>query len=167
MAKLEILRYPDKRLRNKALPVTEFDASLRTLCENMAETMYAESGIGLAAPQLGLTKRITVIDVSADRSELIEFINPEITWDDGEVDSEEGCLSIPEFRETIQRREEVPVQAVDRHGESFEVKADELLSICLQHEIDHLNGVLFIDKLSRLKKEIFKKWHKKRARGGE
>ena len=162
MAKREIRIYPDDVLRQETIHVTEFAKGLHTLLDDMKETMYSAHGIGLAAPQIGELLRVTVIDVSEDGDDPLEFINPIITTKDGTVPSEEGCLSIPDFRETITRAEWITVDAQNRHGESFQVEADGLLAICLQHEIDHLDGVLFIDHLSRLKREIFKKkWGKR------
>lgn len=163
MAKLPVLKFPDPVLRVKCDPVDSFDDSLAGLLKDMAETMYAEHGIGLAAPQIGITKQITVIDVGEEEPELREFINPEIIHREGKIPSEEGCLSIPEYRDTIKRSERIRVRALDRHGNSFELEADSLLAICLQHEIDHLHGVLFIDHLSPLKRALFKKWLKKRG----
>ncbi len=161
MALREICKYPDPILREKCAPLTDFDDSLHSLLSDMADTMYDENGIGLAAPQIGLPLQITVIDVDREDGSLIEVINPQITWYDGEVDSEEGCLSIPDYRDTIKRADQIKVTAFDRHGNEYEIETDGLLSICLQHEIDHLNGVLFVDHLSRMKKDIFKRWFKK------
>lgn len=163
MALREIVIYPDPRLREVAQPVTTFDANLHTLLSDMAETMYVSKGIGLAAPQVGVLQRVAVVDVSAEETHLIELINPEIVSATGETPSEEGCLSIPDYRDVISRSKSVVVKAQNRKGEPFELQASGLLAICLQHEIDHLNGVLFIDKLSRLKKEMFKKWLKKQS----
>lgn len=162
MAQREICIYPDDVLRQKTIPVTEFSRTLHTLLDDMRETMYAAHGVGLAAPQIGELVRVTVIDVSDSGNEPVEFINPVITAREGNVSSEEGCLSIPDFRETITRFERVTVDAVDRHGAPFQVDAEGLLAICLQHEIDHLEGILFIDHLSRLKRDMFKKkWGKR------
>ena len=158
---LEICLYPDSVLREKCEEVTSIDADILKLLDDMAETMYDAPGIGLAAPQIGVTKRITVIDVSEEGNELIELINPVIKEASGKIDSEEGCLSIPDYRDTIKRNETVKVEALNRDGELFEIEADGILSRCLQHEIDHLDGVLFVDKLSRLKRELFKKKYKK------
>lgn len=163
MALLPIRKYPDEVLRVECAPVEAFDSELKALVENMLETMYEAQGIGLAAPQIGVTQRLTVIDVSADEPDPLVFVNPVITAQEGKVSSEEGCLSIPEYRETVKRNESVVVDAFDEKGEPFTVEADGLLAICLQHEIDHLNGVLFVDHLSRLKRELFKKWFKKRG----
>lgn len=167
MAILEIRIYPDPILKEVSAPVTSFDANLHKLLDNMIDTMYQANGIGLAAPQIGVSQRIAVIDVSDDRNERREFINPVISWRNGKVPSEEGCLSIPEYRDSLSRNAEVLVQAKDRHGKDFELRADGLLAICLQHEIDHLDGILFVDRLSRLKRELFKRWLKKRASAQE
>jgi len=162
MAQREICIYPDDVLRQKTIPVTEFSRTLHTLLDDMRETMYAAHGVGLAAPQIGELVRVTVIDVSDSGDEPVEFINPVITAREGNVPSEEGCLSIPDFRDTITRSERVTVDAVDRNGAPFQVHAEGLLAICLQHEIDHLEGILFIDHLSRLKRDMFKKkWGKR------
>jgi peptide deformylase len=161
MATLDLRYYPDTVLREKCEEVETFDEKLAELLDNMIETMYAENGVGLAAPQVGITQRVTVIDVSPDQDTPIELINPVIADGEGSVTSEEGCLSIPEFRESVKRKDRVVVEAFDRLGGSFTIEAEGLLSICLQHEIDHLNGVLFIDHLSRLKRELFKRWYKK------
>lgn len=161
MAVLPIVTYPSETLKTQCETVTEFDSKLHKLLDDMADTMYDAPGIGIAAPQIGILKQITVIDLSEDGSELIELINPEITVKEGSTSSEEGCLSIPGYRATVKRAEKVVVKAQDRTGKEFEVEGEELMSFCLQHEIDHLNGVLFIDKLSRLKKSLFLKWYKK------
>jgi peptide deformylase len=143
--------------------VEDFDDQLAKFLDNMVTSMYQENGIGLAAPQVGVRQRITVIDVSPESDCPIELINPVITHSEGTTSSEEGCLSIPEFRETVKRKERVVVEAVDRLGSPFTLEADGLLAICLQHEIDHLDGVLFVDHLSRLKRELFKRWYKKQV----
>lgn len=161
MSVLDIRIYPDPVLKQQAAPVTEFDSKLERLLRDMADTMYDADGIGLAAPQVGILQQIAVIDVSEKRDQVLHFINPVITERSGETPSEEGCLSIPEYRDTISRNTNITVQAVDPSGTAFELKADGLLAICLQHEIDHLNGVLFVDHLSRLKREFFKRWLKK------
>jgi peptide deformylase len=161
MALREIRIYPDEVLRQETKPVEDFSKDLHTLLDDMAETMYEANGVGLAAPQVGELLRLTVIDVSDEGDTILEFINPVITKKDGKVPSEEGCLSIPGYRDTISRAGIVTVEAVNRHGEPFVTEADGLLAICLQHEIDHLDGVLFIDHLSRLKRDAFKKkWRK-------
>ena len=141
--------------------MTSFNLELASLLDDMKETMYKSDGVGLAAPQIGVLKRVTVIDVSKERDQLMEFINPEILGVFGKTTSEEGCLSIPGFRDSIKRSRKVLVKAQDRTGKEFTVEADELLAICLQHEIDHLDGVLFIDHLSRLKLQYFKRWLEK------
>jgi len=161
MARLKIVQYPDPLLKERSNEVTRFDAKLHTLLDNMIETMYVADGIGLAGPQVGELHRITVIDVSEERNQPIDVINPVVVQALGKSPSEEGCLSIPGYRDTIHRAAEVVVQACDRHGKPFEIRADGLLARCLQHEIDHLNGVLFIDHLSRLKRQLFRHWWKK------
>ncbi|MCL4141212.1 UNVERIFIED_CONTAM: hypothetical protein GTU68_035615 [Idotea baltica] len=161
MAILPIVTYPSETLKIKCENVEVFDSELHTILNNMAETMYDAPGIGIAAPQVGILKQITVIDLSEDGSELIELINPIIVNKEGSFTSEEGCLSIPGYRASIKRAEKVLVKAQNRLGEEFEIEGEELLSFCLQHEIDHLNGVLFTDKLSRLKKSLFLTWYKK------
>ncbi len=151
MALLNILHYPDERLHIVAKPVKTFDDKLQTLIEDMAETMYEAPGIGLAATQVNQHIRLIIIDLSETKDQLQVFINPEITAMDGQTTCEEGCLSVPGIYETVDRAEEVTVKALDRHGQPFELRADGLLAICLQHEIDHLNGRVFVEKLSRLK----------------
>lgn len=167
MAVLPIITYPDPILSQKTKRVTSFDKKLHGLLDDMFETMYRGRGVGLAAPQVNCDLRVTVVDVSDNRSEKIELINPEIVERIGKVKSEEGCLSIPGYRDFIERSKVIRVLAFDRKGESFELQAEGLLSMCLQHEIDHLDGVLFIDRLGRLKKELFKKWLAKRTSSGE
>ena len=159
MALLKIRHYPDPVLKKVAAPVTEFDETLRQLANDMAETMYAAPGIGLAAPQVGISKRLTVIDCSArdEDAQLLVMVNPEIIDQEGEACEEEGCLSVPGFYETVNRPRQVEVTALDRNGESFTRVLDGLLAICLQHEIDHLNGKLFVDYLSPLKRQRIRK----------
>jgi peptide deformylase len=156
MAIREILRYPDPRLREVAKPVDSITDELSELVDDMAETMYAAPGCGLAATQLGINKRIFVIDVASDDepSELRVFINPEIVELEGAQTWNEGCLSFPGANEEIKRAERVKVRALDRAGQPFELEADGLLAVAIQHETDHLNGVLMIDKLSALKKRM-------------
>lgn len=166
MSELEIVKYPDPRLGQSCAQVADFDSTLHKLLDNMKETMYAAQGVGLAAPQVGVLSRITVIDVSEQRSGCIEIINPVITERSGTVESEEGCLSIPDYRETVIRSEKVSVKAFDRSGKEINIEAAGLLAVCLQHELDHLDGVLFIDRISRLKRELFKRWFKKQSRDG-
>ncbi len=151
MALLHILRYPDPRLHTQARPVTVVDAGIRKLVADMAETMYAAPGIGLAATQVDVHQRVLVLDVSEDKSQLKAFINPEILSREGECMGEEGCLSVPGIYETVARSERVKVRALDTEGRPFELEADGLLAICLQHEIDHLDGKVFVEYLSRLK----------------
>lgn len=153
MAKLPILQYPHPTLAAKAQPITEFNSDLRQLAADMAETMYAAPGVGLAANQVDVLKRIVVIDVTEDKSNLLVLVNPEILSTSGElVDHEEGCLSLKGLYEHLKRPEHVKVRAQDLDGSHFEIEADGLLATCLQHEIDHLDGTVFIDHLSRLKK---------------
>lgn len=163
MSTLEILIYPDPRLREKAEPVTAFDQELHSFLDSMKETMYAADGIGLAATQVGMMKRIAVIDTTPDGTGYRELINPEILRAEGSAQSKEGCLSIPDFRETITRKGTVTVRAFDRNGKQYEFEAEELLAYCVQHEIDHLDGILFVDRLTPLKKQIFAKWVKKQS----
>ena len=161
MARLKIVQYPDPVLKERSKDVTSFDGNLHALLNDMIETMYAADGIGLAGPQVAQLQRVTVIDISEERNQPIDVINPIIVSRAGKTPSEEGCLSIPDYRDTIDRAAEVVVQAFDRHGKPFEIRADGLLARCLQHEIDHLDGVLFIDHLSRLKRQLFRHWWKK------
>jgi len=156
MAILEILQYPDPRLAVPAQRVEKIDAATRKLVDDMAETMYAAPGCGLAATQLGIPMRIFVVDCAAEDepSQLLAFINPEFIEKDGVQTWEEGCLSFPGVTEEIKRAERVKVRALDRNGKSFEIEADGLLAVALQHENDHLDGVLMIDKLSALKKRM-------------
>ena len=164
MALLPILRYPDPRLHTKAKPVEVVDAGIRKLVADMAETMYAAPGIGLAATQVDVHKRVLVLDVSEDKSQFKVFINPEILWREGECVGEEGCLSVPGIYESVRRNERVKVRALDTEGEPFEIEADGLLAICLQHEIDHLDGKVFVEYLSRLKLSRIKSKLEKQAR---
>lgn len=158
MAVLEILEFPDPRLRNVAEPVTEVTDELRSLIDDMFETMYDAPGIGLAASQVNVHQRLLVIDVSEDHSEPLVFINPEVEVLDPELgEYDEGCLSVPGFYETVNRPRRVRVTALDRDGESFTRELDGLLAICLQHEIDHLDGKLFVDYLSPLKRNRIRK----------
>lgn len=157
MAKLDILHFPDPRLRTRAEPVTEVDEALRQLADDMLETMYAAPGIGLAATQVNVHKRILVLDVSEDNSLPMVFINPEILSEQGREEMDEGCLSVPGIYETVSRAESIRVRALDRNGDTFEMDADGLLAVCIQHEIDHLDGKLFVDYLSSLKRERIRK----------
>jgi peptide deformylase len=164
---LEILYYPDPRLRNCAKPVEVFDHKLREFADSMLETMYHCSGIGLAATQVGVPWRLVVIDVSEERDQPLWLVNPEITEREGEEVSEEGCLSVPTVYEKVTRAERVWVKAQDKHGDQIELEADGLLAVCIQHEIDHLDGRLFIDYLSGLKRQRIRKKLEKEARLAE
>jgi peptide deformylase len=163
MAILEIKKYPEKVLKQKALPVTCFDQALQELIANMLETMYAAPGVGLAAPQVGEPKRLAVIDISSreEKVPLLVIINPVIVHSEGEIEFEEGCLSLPEYTALVKRAEQVVVKALDREGKAIEIEASDLLAIALQHEIDHLDGLLLIDRISAIKREFFKKRYKK------
>ncbi|GGP26102.1 peptide deformylase [Silvimonas amylolytica] len=151
MAILNILHYPDERLHTIAKPVTVFDAKLQQLVDDMAETMYAAPGIGLAATQVNVHERLIVIDISESKDDLLVLINPRILEMDGKVKSEEGCLSVPGIYEEVDRAEHVKISALDQFGKEFELSAEGLLAICIQHEMDHLDGKVFVEKLSRLK----------------
>ena len=153
MARLPILRYPDPRLYKKARLVERVDAGIKSLVADMAETMYAAPGVGLAATQVDVHKRVIVIDTSETRDKLLVLINPEIVWREGTQLLEEGCLSLPGIYEPVERSERIRVKALDREGKVFELQADGLLSVCIQHEMDHLDGKVFVDYLSRLKRE--------------
>ncbi|MBG3014181.1 peptide deformylase [Proteus faecis] len=162
MAVLPLLRFPDERLRRVAVPVEKVDDEIRTLIDNMIETMYAERGIGLAAPQVNVSKRIVVIDVSENRAQPIALINPEIISTEGEVmDMMDGCLSIPDSFAPTQRYRFLKVKALDRNGDVIELEASDLFAGCIQHELDHLDGKLFIDHLSPLKRQRIEKKQKK------
>ncbi|MDB4974792.1 MAG: Peptide deformylase [Myxococcaceae bacterium] len=165
MAIRKILHYPDKRLRIPGEPVTDFGPALQTLIDDMAETMYAAPGVGLAATQIGESKRLFIIDVSSGDgpSDLRVFVNPEFVKTEGKIEWEEGCLSFPGIHSDITRAERVKMRAQDRHGVWFEVDADELMAIALQHEFDHLVGKLMIDHLSPLKRRIVHRAMQKRA----
>ena len=170
MALPNILEYPNPRLRIKAEAMTaaDFTPELQQFIDSMFETMYQAPGIGLAATQVDFHKRMVIIDVSKDREEPLVFINPEIVWSsDEKATYEEGCLSIPEYYEEVERPKSVRVKFLDREGKPQEMEADGLLSTCLQHEIDHLNGVLFIDHISKLKRDMVLKKFKKAAKRGE
>lgn len=163
MAILEIKKYPEKVLKQKALPVTTFDDELQALIDSMIETMYAAPGVGLAAPQVGESKRLAVIDISSKEVKvpLLVIVNPVIADFEGIIEFEEGCLSIPDYTANVRRAEKVLVRAQDRAGQAIEIEGTDLLAIALQHEIDHLEGILFIDRISPIKREFFKKRHKK------
>ncbi len=157
MALRPILEYPDPRLRTRAQPVTQFDAGLGQLIDDMLETMYAAPGVGLAATQVDVHKRLIVIDVSAERTDPLVLINPEILTREGVGTQEEGCLSVPGIFDDVQRAARVRVRAQDRTGQVFERECDEVLAVCVQHEMDHLEGKLFVDYLSELKRERIRK----------
>ena len=158
MALLPILRYPDARLHKVAQPVATVDAALRQLIDDMFETMYEAKGIGLAATQVDVHQRLIVIDVSEERNERLVLINPELLWaSDERVKGDEGCLSVPGIYDGVERAERVRVRALDAAGEAREIEAEGLLSVCIQHEMDHLDGKLFVDYLSPLKREMVRK----------
>ena len=164
MTTLDILHFPDPRLRNVARPVDRVDDSIRQLVDDMLETMYAAPGIGLAATQVNVDKRVVVIDVSEEKDQPLCLINPEILEREGIEEMEEGCLSVPEVYETVQRASEVRIRALDRDGQPFELEAGGLLAVCIQHEIDHLDGKLFVDYLSQLKRTRIRKKLEKEQR---
>lgn len=154
MAKLEILEFPDPRLRILAQSVEQVDDGIRSLVDNMFETMYEAPGIGLAATQVNVHKRVVVIDISEEQDQPLVFINPEVTVLEGPDHSyDEGCLSVPGFYETVTRPESILVKAIDREGNAFEMRPEGLLAVCIQHELDHLNGKLFVDYISPLKRK--------------
>ena len=165
MAKLEVLRFPDERLRTVARPVDNIDDNIRQLVEDMLETMYAEKGVGLAATQVNVHRRVVVIDVSEDGNEPLVLINPQITARSEEtVMNEEGCLSVPGCYASVERHARVTVKAQDQHAQEFSLDADGLLAICIQHELDHLQGKLFVDYLSPLKRQRIRKKLEKEQR---
>ena len=165
MAMLPILHYPDPRLRTKAKPVEVVDESVRTLIDNLLETMYAAAGIGLAATQVNVHRRVLVVDVSEQRDEPRAFVNPVIEQADGEQERDEGCLSVPGFFESVKRAERIRVSALNANGERFALEAEGLLAVCIQHERDHLDGKLFVDYLSNLKRQRIKSKLRKQALG--
>jgi peptide deformylase len=164
MALLPILHYPDPRLRNRADAVEIVDDAVRKLVDDMLETMYAAPGVGLAAPQVNVFKRVIVIDISEDRNRPLCLINPQILGRRGAQTTEEGCLSVPGIYDTVERAAWVRVRALDRDGAPLELEADGLLGVCIQHEIDHLSGKLFIDHLSQLKRARIRKKAEKQQR---
>jgi peptide deformylase len=167
MAILNILHFPDPRLRNVARPVEQVDDTIRQLLDDMLETMYDAPGIGLAATQVNVDKRIVVIDISEERNQPLYLINPEILELDGVEEMEEGCLSVPGVYELVQRADRVRIRSLDREGQPFELAAEGLLAVCIQHEIDHLDGKLFVDYLSQLKRtRIRKKLEKEQRQAG-
>ena len=166
---LKIVKYPEPVLSQPGEPVTEFDAKLRKLVADMFETTYASQGIGLAAPQVGVSKRLTVIDLSMnkDPEKKLVLINPEIIFQEGKVYEEEGCLSFPDIREKVTRAARVRIRAQDEHGKWFEMDGDDLLARCFQLEIDHVDGMLFIFRMSALKRDITLRKIRKMQRAGE
>lgn len=164
MALLPILRYPDPRLHTVARPVDRVDEQIRQLINDMAETMYAAPGVGLAATQVDAHVRVIVIDVSETRDDLRVFVNPQLVAASGEAEREEGCLSVPDVYEKVRRAERITVRALDANGEPFELEAEGLLAVCVQHEMDHLEGKVFVEKLSRLKQSRIRSRLKKRER---
>lgn len=164
MAKLEILQYPDERLRKVAAPIAQVDDALRSTIDDMFETMYEAKGVGLAATQVDVHKRFFIADCSEHQDQPLVFINPEITAREGIFENEEGCLSFPNVYAKVERAGEVTVKALDRDGQEFSMSADGLLAICIQHEIDHLEGKLFVDYLSPLKRNRIRKKLEKEAK---
>lgn len=164
MSKLSILRYPDPRLHKVAKPVQAVDARIRKLVDDMAETMYAAPGIGLAATQVDVHERVIVIDITEDRTDLRVLINPEIIEKNGDIEWEEGCLSVPGIYDKVHRAEKIRVRALNREGETCEFDAEGLLAVCVQHEMDHLLGKVFVEYLSRLKQTRIKTKLQKEAR---
>ena len=165
MALLTVLCYPDPRLHKVAKPVAQVDARIQKIVADMADTMYDAPGVGLAATQVDVHERIIVIDISDEQNELMVFVNPEIVWASTEKKSwREGCLSVPEFYDEVERPSEIRVKALDIDGKEFEVEADGLLAVCLQHELDHLQGKVFVEYLSLLKRTRISQKMKKRAK---
>ena len=164
MAILNVLTYPDPRLRKQAAPVKSVDNDVRQLVDDMAETMYAAPGIGLAAVQVDVQKRVIVLDISEDQTDLRVFINPEITEKRGQQESEEGCLSVPGVYAPVTRADSIVVRALGRDGKTFTLEASGMLAVCIQHEVDHLDGKVFVDYLSRMKQERIRKKLSKQAR---
>ena len=167
MTMLTILEFPDSRLRNVAKPVDVVDDDIRRLVDDMFETMYEAPGIGLAATQVNVAKRVLVMDISENKDQPLCFINPEILSRDGEEEMEEGCLSVPGFYEMVSRAQHVTVRALDRDGRPFEIESGGLLAVCIQHEMDHLDGKLFVDYLSALKRQRIRKKLEKQHRLGK
>lgn len=164
MAILQILHYPDERLHTVAKPVSTVDDTIRQLIDDMAETMYAAPGIGLAATQVDVHQRVIVIDISENRDQLLALINPEITRAEGKAEREEGCLSVPGIYDRVSRAERISVRSLDREGKPFTLEAEGLLAVCIQHEMDHLQGKVFVEYLSRLKQNRIRQKLKKRER---
>ncbi len=166
MAVLKVLSFPDKRLRTKAKPVEAVDDKVRGIMDDMLETMYEAPGIGLAATQVDIHQQIVVIDISEEKDSPLYLVNPEIVAKSGKKVSEEGCLSVPEYYAEVERAETVTIKALGYDGKSFEMEADELLAVCIQHEMDHLQGKLFVDYLSPMKQQRVKKKLEKMAKQG-
>jgi peptide deformylase len=164
MTKLVILEYPDSRLRNKAAAIQTVDDAVRQLADDMLETMYGANGVGLAATQVDVHRRLLVLDVSAERDQPLILINPEILSAEGMAPAEEGCLSLPGLYDKLSRPTRIRVRALDRNGEPFELDADGLLAVCIQHEMDHLEGKLFVDYLSELKRQLIRRRLEKERR---
>ncbi len=164
MALLEILKHPDPRLRNKSVPVKQVDDEVRAVAGDMLETMYAAPGIGLASIQVNEPRSIVVIDVSEEKDQPLTLINPKIVSSEGDEEHEEGCLSVPGIFETVNRSKTVTVEALDLQGKSFTIEADGILSICIQHELEHLEGKLFVDHLSKLKQQRIRKKLEKQSK---
>jgi peptide deformylase len=171
MTKLAILEYPDPRLRNKAQPIETVDDEVRKLVADLLETMYAARGVGLAASQVDVHRRLIVLDVSDTRDQPLVFINPEILSAEGRAPGEEGCLSVPGIYDKLERAARIKVRALDRNGTPFEMEAEGMLAVCIQHEMDHLEGKLFVDYLSELKRQLIRrrlsKERKQRSQGSE
>jgi peptide deformylase len=171
MTKLAILEYPDPRLRTKAVPIETVDDAVRKLADDMLETMYAARGVGLAASQVDVHRRLLVLDVSDTRDQPLVLINPEIIGAEGRAPGEEGCLSLPGIYDKLERAARIKVRALDRHGTRFEMDAEGMLAVCIQHEMDHLEGKLFVDYLSELKRQLIRrrlaKERKQRSQGSE
>lgn len=163
MTTLNILHYPDERLRTNAKPVTQVNDEIRQLIADLFETMYTAPGIGLAATQVDVHLRIIVMDISEDKSQPLCLINPEISYQEGELQTEEGCLSVPGIYESVTRAQHIRVSALDQQGEPFEMEAKEMLAVCIQHEMDHLEGKLFVDYLTEMKRQRIKKKLKKQV----
>ena len=161
---LPILEYPDKRLRTVAKPVEKINDTINKLIKDMFDTMYNAPGIGLAATQVNSHQRIIVVDVSENQNEPISLINPEIIDKSGEIESEEGCLSVPSYYENVKRASNIRVKSIDKNGNSIQTNASGVLAICVQHEIDHLDGILFVDHLSKLKQKRLKKKAQKKSK---
>lgn len=169
MAVLEILKYPNPLLKKRSKEVDRIDGEVKKLIREMTETMYDANAIGLAACQVGIPRRVTVVDVSPvdPQQSLLAIINPEVISEEGEIDHEEGCLSVPDCLEKVKRREKIRVRGLSPEGEEMEVVAEGILAFALQHEIDHLNGILILDRISRLKREIYRRKLKKEKRREE